>query len=149
MDLWWQGKGHHFGQATLARWKARLDCDRSDLSRGAIPREAENCEADPRPTARRLGTGESRKARSVANTATRTARTEAQRLVRVASEPSLDLLCDGPPKIEPLPEPRTPRSLLLQKGELACSGQTMLIAQTLNHGQHAHTVRNRLHFGQL
>ena len=29
----------------------------------------------------------------------------AQRLMRVASEPSLDLLCDGPPKIEPLPAP--------------------------------------------
>jgi hypothetical protein len=69
--------------------------------------------------------------------------------MRLASEPSLDLLCDGPPKIEPLPAPRTSRSLLLQKRKLACSGQTMLIAQTLNHGQHGHTVRNRLHFGQL
>ena len=73
----------------------------------------------------------------------------ARRLVRVASEPSLDLLCDAPPKVEPLPASRTSRSLLLQKGELACSGQTMLIAQTLNHGQHAHTVRDRLHLGQF
>jgi hypothetical protein len=73
----------------------------------------------------------------------------AQRLVRVASEPSLDLLGDRPPKIEPLPAPRTSRSLLLQKSQLVGSGLTMLIAQTLNHGQHAHTVRNRLHFGQL
>jgi hypothetical protein len=69
--------------------------------------------------------------------------------MRVASEPSLDLLCNGPPKIEPLPAPRASRSLLLQEGQFACSGQTMLIAQTLNHGQHVHMVRNLLQFGQL
>ena len=35
---------------------------------------------------------------------------------------------------------RARRFLLLQKGQLICSDLTMLIAQTLNHGQHAHTI---------
>jgi hypothetical protein len=42
------------------------------------------------------------------------------------------LLYDGSPKIEPLPAPRTSRSLLLQKGQLMCPGLTVLSAQTLN-----------------
>ena len=58
----------------------------------------------------------------------------------LSSEATLDLPRDGPPKMEALPAPRATRFLLLQKGQLMCSDLTMLIAQTLNHGLHAHTV---------
>jgi len=60
--------------------------------------------------------------------------------MRVSSESTLDLPCDGPPKMEPLPAPRATRFLLLQKGQLMRSDLTMLIAQTLNHNLRAHTV---------
>jgi hypothetical protein len=51
--------------------------------------------------------------------------------------------------MEPLPAPRATRFLLLQNSELTCSYLAMLIAQTLDNGQYAHTVRDRLHFEQL
>ncbi len=69
--------------------------------------------------------------------------------MRVSSESTLDLPCDGPPKMEPLPAPRATRFLLLQNSELTCSDLAMLIAQTLDNGQYAHTVRDRLHFRQF
>ncbi len=60
--------------------------------------------------------------------------------MRVSSESTLDLPRDGPPKMEALPAPRATRFLLFQKGQLVCSDLTMLIAQTLDNGQYAHTV---------
>lgn len=72
-----------------------------------------------------------------------------QQLKLVSSEPTVDLYSDCPPKMEPLPASGATRLLLLQNGQLICPDLTMLIAQTLNHVQHAHTVRDRLHFGQF
>jgi|SRR5271166_4033578 len=60
--------------------------------------------------------------------------------MRVSSESTLDLPCDGPPKMEPLPAPRATRFLLLQNSELSCSDLAMLIAQTLDNGQYADTA---------
>ena len=51
-----------------------------------------------------------------------------------------NLTRDGFPKMEPLPAARATRFLLLQQGQLMCSDLTMLIAQTFNHGPHAHPV---------
>jgi len=42
--------------------------------------------------------------------------------------------------MEPLPAARATRFLLLQHGQPMRSDLTMPIAQTLNHGLHAHTV---------